>query len=117
MESVWAPKHLNMSGSTSQILCGAHGFQKTSPTAINNDCIMERRSRDVSKANGVLAECWKTLAETESERQRNRRRKREKREKDGKRERERAHDNDDGHVSSLHPPEQKSSSQDSGTSR
>ena len=50
---------------------------------------MERRSRDVSKANGVLAECWKTLAETESERQRNRRRKRGKREKDGKRERER----------------------------
>ena len=78
-----------MSGSTSQILCGAHGFQKTSPTAINNDCIMECRSRDVSKANGVLAECWKTLAETESERQKNRRRKRGKREKDGKRERER----------------------------
>ena len=49
---------------------------------------MERRSRDVSKANGVLAECWKTLAETESERQRNRRRK-EGKTREGWKERER----------------------------
>ena len=78
-----------MSGSTSQILCGAHGFQKTSPTAINNDCIMERRSRDVSKQTV----CWPSVGkhlqrqrakdkETEEERGENERRMERERERE-----------------------------------